>query len=80
MILSVLDQTPIAAGTSPATALANSINLARHCDALGYHRYWLAEHHASPALAGSAPEILIGAVAAATRRMRIGSGGIMRPH
>ena len=80
MILSVLDQTPIAAGTSPAAALANSIDLARHCEALGYHRFWLAEHHASPALAGSAPEILIGAVAAATTRMRIGSGGIMLPH
>ena len=80
MILSVLDQTPIAAGTSPAAALGNSIDLARHCEALGYHRYWLAEHHASPALAGSAPEILIGAVAAATQRMRIGSGGIMLPH
>ncbi|KPF74671.1 luciferase [alpha proteobacterium AAP81b] len=80
MILSVLDQTPIAAGTTPARALANSIDLARHCEALGYHRYWLAEHHASPALAGSAPEILIAAVAAATRTMRIGSGGVMLPH
>ena len=80
MILSVLDQTPIAAGTTPASALANSIDLARHCEALGYHRYWLAEHHASPALAGSAPEILIAAVAAATQRMRIGSGGVMLPH
>ena len=80
MILSVLDQTPIAAGTTPAAALANSIDLARHCEALGYHRYWLAEHHASPALAGSAPEILISAVAAATHRMRIGSGGVMLPH
>ncbi|NJC09224.1 LLM class flavin-dependent oxidoreductase [Polymorphobacter fuscus] len=80
MILSVLDQTPIAAGTTPAAALANSIDLARHCEALGYHRYWLAEHHASPALAGSAPEILIAAVAAATHRMRIGSGGVMLPH
>jgi luciferase family oxidoreductase group 1 len=80
VILSVLDQTPIAAGTTPAAALANSIDLARHCEALGYHRYWLAEHHASAALAGSAPEILISAVAAATSRMRIGSGGIMLPH
>ena len=78
--LSVLDQSPIAVGTSPARALANSIDLARHCEALGYHRYWLAEHHASEALAGSAPEILIGAVAAATSRMRIGSGGVMLPH
>lgn len=80
MILSVLDQTPIAAGTTPAAALANSIDLARACEALGYHRYWLAEHHASPALAGSAPEILIAAVAAATHTMRIGSGGGMLPH
>ena len=80
MILSVLDQTPIAADVTPASALANSIDLAKHCEALGYHRYWLAEHHASPALAGSAPEILIGAIAAATQRMRVGSGGIMLPH
>jgi luciferase family oxidoreductase group 1 len=80
VILSVLDQTPIAAGTTASAALANTIDLARHCEALGYHRYWLAEHHASPALAGSAPEILIAAVAAATQRMRIGSGGIMLPH
>lgn len=78
--LSVLDQSPIAAGTSPARALSNSIDLARHCEALGYHRYWLAEHHASEALAGAAPEILIGAIAAATSRMRIGSGGVMLPH
>lgn len=80
LTLSVLDQTPIAVGMTPAQALANSLDLARHCEALGYHRYWLAEHHASPALAGSAPEILIAAVAAATRTMRIGSGGVMLPH
>ncbi len=80
MKLSVLDQSPIAAGTAPAQALANSIDLARHCEALGYGRYWVAEHHASPALAGSAPEILIAAIAAATRHMRIGSGGVMLPH
>ncbi len=80
MILSALDQTPIAVGMAPAQALANSIDLARHCEALGYHRFWLAEHHASPALAGSAPEILIAAIAAATTRMRIGSGGVMLPH
>lgn len=80
MILSVLDQSPIADGMAPAQALANSIDLAKHCESFGYHRYWLAEHHASPALAGSAPEILIGAVAAATRTMRIGSGGVMLPH
>lgn len=78
--LSVLDQTPIPEGVTPAQALANSIDLARHCEALGYQRFWLAEHHASQALAGSAPEILIGAVANATQRIRVGSGGVMLPH
>ena len=78
--LSVLDQTPIAQGASAAGALANTIDLARACDALGYYRYWLAEHHASPGLAGVAPEALIGPVALATRQIRVGSGGIMLPH
>ena len=78
--LSVLDQSPIARDATAADALANTLDLARACDALGYHRYWLAEHHATPALAGAAPEALIGPVALATRRMRIGSGGIMLPH
>ncbi len=80
MILSVLDQSPVAAGTPMAQALHNSIDLARHCEALGYRRYWVAEHHASQALAGSAPEILIGAIAAATRSICVGSGGVMLPH
>lgn len=79
-ILSVLDQSPIAEGTTAADALANTLDLARLADDLGYHRYWLAEHHASPALAGAAPEALIGPVALATRRIRVGSGGIMLPH
>ena len=78
--LSVLDQSPIARGGTAAQAIANTLDLARTCDALGYRRYWLAEHHASPALAGVAPEALIGPVALATRHMRIGSGGIMLPH
>jgi luciferase family oxidoreductase group 1 len=79
-LLSVLDQTPISAGASAADALRNTIDLARTCDALGYHRYWLAEHHASPGLAGCAPEALIGPVALATHSIRVGSGGIMLPH
>jgi luciferase family oxidoreductase group 1 len=79
-ILSVLDQTPIAEGMTAADALANTIDLARLCDDLGYHRYWLAEHHASPGLAGVAPEALIGPVALATKHIRVGSGGIMLPH
>ncbi len=78
--LSVLDQSPIAEGSSAADALANTIDLARACDRLGYDRYWLAEHHASPGLAGAAPEALIGPVALATQRIRVGSGGIMLPH
>ena len=78
--LSVLDQSPIAEGMTAAQALANTLDLARTCDALGYDRYWLAEHHASPALAGAAPEALIGPVALATHRIRVGSGGIMLPH
>jgi luciferase family oxidoreductase group 1 len=79
-VLSVLDQSPISAGATAATALANTLDLARHCDALGYHRYWLAEHHASRGLAGVAPEALIGPIALATKQIRVGSGGIMLPH
>jgi luciferase family oxidoreductase group 1 len=78
--LSVLDQTPIAEGSTAADALANTLDLARTCDALGYDLDWLAEHHASPGLAGAAPEALIGPVALATKRIRVGSGGIMLPH
>ena len=78
--LSVLDQSPIAEGSTAADALVNTLDLARACDAFGYDRYWLAEHHASPGLAGAAPEVLIGPVALATSRIRVGSGGIMLPH
>ena len=78
--LSVLDQSPVAADSSPRQALVNTLDLARQCDAFGYHRYWLAEHHASPGLAGAAPEALIGPVALNTRRIRVGSGGVMLPH
>jgi luciferase family oxidoreductase group 1 len=80
MRLSVLDQSPIPEGSTGADALANTLDLARHCEALGYHRYWLAEHHGGPSLAGPAPEALIGPVASATSTMRIGSGGVMLPH
>jgi luciferase family oxidoreductase group 1 len=78
--LSVLDQSPIAEGSTASDALANTLDLARACDAAGYNRYWLAEHHASPGLAGCAPEALIGPVALATKRIRVGSGGVMLPH
>lgn len=78
--LGVVDQSPIASGSNAVEALQNSIDLAQRCEALGYHRYWVAEHHSSQALAGSAPEILIGRLAAATQSMRIGSGGVMLTH
>jgi luciferase family oxidoreductase group 1 len=80
MHLSVLDQSPIPAGGTAADAVRNTIDLAQAAERFGYRRYWLAEHHASPALAGVAPEALIGTVALATERIRVGSGGIMLPH
>src|SRR5215210_421366 len=80
MQLSVLDQSPIAEGQTGAEALANTVDLARHAESLGYERYWLAEHHATPALACAAPEVLISAVAQNTDAIRVGSGGVMLPH
>ncbi|HXC54705.1 MAG TPA: LLM class flavin-dependent oxidoreductase [Rhizomicrobium sp.] len=80
MLLSVLDQSPIRKNGSAADAVAETIALAKACDGLGYHRYWLAEHHNSNSFAGSCPEILIGRVAQQTRRIRVGSGGVMLPH
>jgi luciferase family oxidoreductase group 1 len=78
--LSVLDQSPVRSGARPADAIAETLALAEACDRLGYTRYWLAEHHSTPALAGSAPEVLIGQVAARTSRIRVGSGGVMLQH
>ncbi|MGI8506660.1 MAG: LLM class flavin-dependent oxidoreductase [Solirubrobacteraceae bacterium] len=80
MLLSVLDQSPIAEGSTGADALHNTLDLARLTDALGYHRYWVAEHHGGPMLAGPSPEVLIGPIAAATEAIRVGSGGVMLPH
>src|SRR3954454_7589893 len=78
--LSVLDQSTIVTGRSPDTSIRESIRLAQHCEALGYHRYWCAEHHNSDSQAGTAPEILIAAIAATTRQIRVGSAGVMLPH
>jgi luciferase family oxidoreductase group 1 len=78
--LSLLDKSPIPPGASAAQALAATVRLAQRADALGYHRFWLAEHHQSPALAGAAPEVLLGHLLALTRRLRIGSGGVMLQH
>ena len=80
MIISVLDQCPIPEGSSAGDALRNTIELARLADRLGYRRYWLAEHHGTPGLACASPEVMIGPVAAATSRIRVGSGGVMLPH
>ncbi|MGI8801185.1 MAG: LLM class flavin-dependent oxidoreductase [Solirubrobacteraceae bacterium] len=80
MLLSILDQSPIAEGSTGADALHNTLDLARLTDALGYHRYWVAEHHGGPMLAGPSPEVLIGPIAAATEAIRVGSGGVMLPH
>jgi alkanesulfonate monooxygenase SsuD/methylene tetrahydromethanopterin reductase-like flavin-dependent oxidoreductase (luciferase family) len=80
MRLSVLDQSPISEGSTGVEALRNSIDLARVSDTLGYHRYWVAEHHGTPMLACASPEALIGPIAALTSRIRVGSGGVMLPH
>ncbi len=80
MRLSVLDQSPVSEGSTGAEALANTLDLARRTDALGYHRYWVAEHHGGALLAGPSPEALIGPIAMAAPNLRVGSGGVMLPH
>ena len=77
---SVLDQSPASAGSTEDAAIRDSIALAQHCDALGYERYWVSEHHNSASIVGTAPEVLMAAVAATTPRIRIGSAGVMLPH
>lgn len=78
--LSVLDLSPVTTATPGAQALRNSLDLARHADTLGYTRYWVAEHHNLANIASSAPDIMIGQIAAITERMRVGSGGVMLPN
>src|SRR5215472_16678974 len=78
--LSVLDLSPVAAGSSGAVSLRNSLDLAQLASRLGYTRYWVAEHHNLPSIASSAPDIMIGQFAAATERIRVGSGGVMLPN
>src|SRR5438105_14566103 len=80
MRLSVLDQSTAATGRGQDDAIRETLALARHCDALGYHRYWLSEHHNNNSIVGTAPEILMAAIGATTRRIRIGSAGVMLPH
>lgn len=78
--LSALDQSPIGEGSNAVEALANTARLAQELEKLGYHRFWVSEHHGTTSLAGSSPEVLISHLAARTTRMRIGSGGVMLPH
>jgi luciferase family oxidoreductase group 1 len=78
--LSILDQSPIRNSVTPAEALHETLALAELADGLGYHRYWLAEHHSSNGLAGAAPEVLIPMVASRTKQIRVGSGGVMLSH
>jgi luciferase family oxidoreductase group 1 len=78
--LSVLDLSPIKQGSDAASALRESAELARHCESLGYRRYWLAEHHNMPGIASAATAVAIGHVAAATSTIRVGAGGIMLPN
>jgi luciferase family oxidoreductase group 1 len=79
-VLSVLDQSPIPEGSTGADALRNTLDLAQLADELGYHRYWVAEHHGGTMVAGPSPEVLIGPIATLTERLRVGSGGVMLPH
>ena len=78
--LSVLDQSIAVAGRPQDQSIRNTVALAKHCEALGYQRFWVSEHHNHPTIVGTAPEIVIAAIAATTERIRIGSAGIMLPH
>ena len=80
MTLSFVDQSPIRRGGAAADALRETVELARLAEEAGYARYWVAEHHNTPAFAGTSPEILIGQIAAHTDRIRVGSGGVMLTH
>ena len=78
--LSALDQSPIGENSNAKEALKNTITLAKELEKLGYHRFWVSEHHDTKSLAGSSPEILISSIAAQTQKIRVGSGGVMLPH
>jgi luciferase family oxidoreductase group 1 len=78
--ISILDLCPVPKGSDPSVALGNTLELAQLADRLGYERYWLAEHHNMPGIASAATSVLIGHVAGGTRRIRVGSGGIMLPN
>lgn len=77
---SLLDLAPVTEGSTPARSFANSLALAQHAEALGYRRFWLAEHHNMPGIASAATAVLIGHIAAGTSRIRVGAGGVMLPN
>src|SRR6202035_2965835 len=78
--IGILDQSPVLSGARPRDAVMATIDLAREADRLGYHRYWLTEHHAMRGLADPPPEIRLARIAAETTRIRIGTGGVLLPH
>ncbi len=80
MQLSVLDQSTALSGQGEDAAIRDSLALASHAESLGFHRFWLSEHHNLPTIVGAAPEVLMAAIAARTQRIRIGSAGVMLPH
>ncbi len=80
MNISVLDQSPVSENFTGADALRNTLDLAQLADDLGYARYWVAEHHGTPMLACANPEVMMAAIGATTKRIRVGSGGVMLPH
>ena len=80
MLLSILDQSPVISGLGARRAIEETLGLARRADELGYHRYWLAEHHAIAALADPCPEVLLARLGAETKRMRVGTGGVLLPY
>ena len=80
LTLSVLDQSVSVAGSTEGAAIRDTLELAQHCERLGYARFWVSEHHGLPTIVGSAPEMLMAAIAARTSRIRIGSAGVMLPH
>ena len=78
--LSVLDQSIATSGRPHGHAIRDTLALAQHCDSLGYHRFWVSEHHSHPTIVGTALEILIAAIATHTTHLRVGSAGVMLPH
>ena len=80
LTLNALCQSPVSEGMTASEAVHNTVDLAKRCDALGYHRFWLAEHHSDPSLASSSPEVMMSHIASVTQQIRVGSGGVLLPY